>query len=134
MRVSTWGATGLFGTPAETAQQAITHAVDLIGVSSLAGAHGELTAQLLHALSERGVSIPVVLGGNVQGDSERVLSALGVAGFFLPGTRMDEIVRSLVTIIGRGGSEHSTLVCSALEPNTPEQPYEAEDASEQTVA
>ncbi|MDR6411462.1 methylmalonyl-CoA mutase [Paraburkholderia terricola] len=89
----------LFISPAEVARRALANEVDMIGVSSLAGAHVELTSQLMRELRARHAAIPVVLGGNVQAESAGVLKALGVAEFFLPGTRMHEIVLRLVRLV-----------------------------------
>ncbi|HEY2024162.1 methylmalonyl-CoA mutase [Paraburkholderia sp.] len=88
----------LFIAPAEVARRALASEVDVIGVSLLAGAHVELTSQLMHELLACRAAIPVVLGGNVQADSAGVLKALGVADFFLPGTRMHEIVLRMVQL------------------------------------
>ena len=89
----------LFISPAEVAERALANDVDMIGVSSLAGAHVELTSQLMHELRACRAAIPVVLGGNVQAESASVLKALGVAEFFLPGTRMHEIVPRMVRLV-----------------------------------
>jgi methylmalonyl-CoA mutase len=71
----------------------------MIGLSSLAGAHVELTSQLMHELRVCRASIPVVLGGNIHGESKSVLKAMGLADIFLPGTRMHEIVLRMLRLV-----------------------------------
>ncbi|MSY18308.1 MAG: methylmalonyl-CoA mutase, partial [Actinobacteria bacterium] len=55
--------TGLFQTPDKVAATAIDEDVDAIGLSMLSGAHMTLAPLVVAKLRERGVEIPVVVGG-----------------------------------------------------------------------
>lgn len=55
----------LFATPYEAAGWADSREPDIVGVSTLAGAHVTLVPALLGALRERGCGAPVVLAGIV---------------------------------------------------------------------
>ena len=55
--------TGLFQTPDTVAAAAIDEDVDVIGLSMLSGAHMALAPKVVQKLKERGVDIPVVVGG-----------------------------------------------------------------------
>ena len=55
--------TGLFQTPDTVAAAAVDEDVDAIGLSMLSGAHMTLAPQVVEKVRERGVDIPVVVGG-----------------------------------------------------------------------
>jgi len=73
--------------------------VDLIGVSSLAGAHHELLTELLSLLNEREIDVPVVLGGIIPDADVRQLLRLGVKACFGAGQEMIEIIEQLVDLL-----------------------------------
>jgi methylmalonyl-CoA mutase len=88
--------------------------VDLIGISSLAGAHNELLAELLSLLSERELAIPVVVGGIIpQADASQLLG-LGIKACFGPGQEVIEIIEQLVDLLAPArlpGENRSTTHC-----------------------
>jgi len=86
--------TGLHQTPEEIAEAAIQEDVDMIGLSSLAGAHKYLFPAVVHLLRERGAEDIVVCGGGIipEDDIEK-LKAAGVKEVFTPGTPLDQIVQ-----------------------------------------
>ncbi|WP_176053654.1 methylmalonyl-CoA mutase [Paraburkholderia caribensis] len=86
---------GMFASAEEACRLALKHDVDVIGVSSLAGAHVELVSGLLDALRKRRTRIPVVIGGNIDSASWQVLNARGVAGCFPTGASIPTIVTEL---------------------------------------
>ena len=57
--------TGLFQTPETVAAAAVDEDVDAIGLSMLSGAHMTLAPLVVEKVRERGVDIPVVVGGIV---------------------------------------------------------------------
>lgn len=76
---------GLQQTPEAIAQSAVQEDVDVIGVSSLSGAHLHIARELFAALSERGAAdVPVVMGGIIPEADEAVLQELGVRVVFTP--------------------------------------------------
>lgn len=76
---------GLQQTPAAIAAAAVQEDADVIGISSLSGAHLHLAREVLRELEERGASdIPVTMGGIIpEGDME-ALRAMGIAAIFTP--------------------------------------------------
>ncbi|QGZ65410.1 methylmalonyl-CoA mutase [Paraburkholderia acidisoli] len=86
----------LFATPHEAARWAIAQAPDIVGVSTLAGAHATLVPQLLHALREAGSATPVVVGGIVPQAHGHALREAGVAAIFGAGTPLETIVHALL--------------------------------------
>ncbi len=85
--------TGLHQTPEEIVEAAIQEDVDMIGLSSLAGAHNYLFSRVVELLKERGADDIVVCGGGIIPDDDiPKLKALGIKEIFGPGTPLDEIV------------------------------------------
>ena len=69
--------------------------VDVIGISSLATDH-LLVPKLLEALDAADMgSVPVVVGGIVPDEDEKMLLAAGVRRIFHPGSSRDEIVNAI---------------------------------------
>jgi methylmalonyl-CoA mutase len=95
----------LFMSAADAVRQALEQRVDVIGVSSLAGAHVELMRQLLHELREHAVVLPVVLGGTVSEDDARTLKAEGIADVFATGVCLHDVVYRLVLLLQRTACE-----------------------------
>ena len=83
--------TGLHQTPEEIVATAIQEDVDVIGVSSLAGAHMYLFPRIIELLAEKGADdIPVFGGGIIPEDDIPVLQKAGVKAIFTPGSPVDE--------------------------------------------
>ena len=86
--------TGLHQTPEEIVEAAIQEDVDLIGLSSLAGAHNYLFPRTVELLKERGARDIVVCGGGIIPEEDiPKLKAAGVKEIFTPGSSLEEIVR-----------------------------------------
>lgn len=86
--------TGLHQTPDAIVQAAIQEDVDMIGLSSLAGAHMYLFAEVVRLLKEKGVEDIVVVGGGIIPDDDILrLKERGIREVFTPGTKLDAIVK-----------------------------------------
>lgn len=86
--------TGIYQRPEQVAEAAIQEDVDVVAVSSLAGAHSTLIPQLIEILASQGVDDLLFLaGGVIPDDDVPPLQEKGVAAVFGPGTDLDEIVR-----------------------------------------
>jgi methylmalonyl-CoA mutase C-terminal domain/subunit len=86
--------TGLHQTPEEIVEAAIQEDVDMIGLSSLAGAHRYLFPRTVELLKERGADDILVCGGGIIPDDDiRRLKKAGIAEIFRPGTALDDIVK-----------------------------------------
>ncbi|HEX6988700.1 MAG TPA: cobalamin B12-binding domain-containing protein [Bacillota bacterium] len=85
--------TGIRQTAEQIVQAAIDEDVDVVGLSSLSGAHNELFPEVVRLLREQGAGDVLVIGGGVipPDDAER-LKAAGVAAIFGPGTPTRDIV------------------------------------------
>ena len=84
---------GLHQTPEEVVQAAIQEDVDMIGLSSLAGAHMYLFARVVELLKEKGADDIVVCGGGIFPEEDRPkLKDAGIKEIFIPGTSLTEIV------------------------------------------
>lgn len=86
--------TGLHQTPEEIVEAAIQEDVDMIGMSSLAGAHKHLFPTVVNLLRERGADDIVVCGGGIIPDEDMApLREAGIKQIFTPGTPLDEVVQ-----------------------------------------
>ncbi len=86
--------TGLHQTPEEIVQAAIQEDVDLIGLSSLAGAHMYLFPRVVELLKENGADdIIVCAGGIIPEDDIPRLNRAGIKKVFTPGDLLAEIVK-----------------------------------------
>ncbi|MCB0999250.1 MAG: cobalamin B12-binding domain-containing protein [Acidimicrobiales bacterium] len=84
--------TGLFQTPDTVAAAAVDEDVDAVGLSMLSGAHMTLAPLVVTKLRERGVDIPVVVGGTIPDRDAPKLRAAGIAGVMQPGATAEEVV------------------------------------------
>ena len=92
----------LFQTPAETAALAIKADVDVVGASSLAGAHLSLLPELVGHLRDAGrPDIRVVVGGVIPAVDYDALYAAGVAAIFGPGTHILDSASQVLRLLGQ---------------------------------
>ncbi|MFQ6101987.1 MAG: cobalamin B12-binding domain-containing protein [Anaerolineae bacterium] len=85
--------TGLHQTVEQIVEAALQENVDVVGLSILSGAHLPLTERVVARLREEGMeNMRVVVGGNIPARDVEPLKALGVAGVFPTGSRLEEIV------------------------------------------
>ncbi len=84
--------TGLRQTPAQVAAAAVQESVDVIGVSSMVGAHLSVARKLSKELAARkSRDIPVIIGGIIPDEDYEALYAAGVRKVFPAGTTVKEI-------------------------------------------
>lgn len=92
--------TGIRQTPAGVARTAVEEDVDVIGISSMVGAHLAITTKLRKELEAlNATDIPVVLGGIIPEDDYDQLHALGVAAIFPPGSEVKDMVQYINEIV-----------------------------------
>ena len=85
--------TGLHQSPEEIAQAAIQEDVDMIGLSSLAGAHMYLFPRVVELLKQSGADDIVVCGGGIFPEEDiPKLKKAGIKEIFTPGTPLTEVV------------------------------------------
>ncbi|ARU63207.1 methylmalonyl-CoA mutase [Tumebacillus avium] len=92
--------TGLRQTPQQIAASAIQEDVDVIGLSSLSGAHMHLFPEVVRLMKEQGANDVLIIGGGVIPDEDiPALKEAGVAEVFTPGTpltAMSDYIRANV--------------------------------------
>jgi methylmalonyl-CoA mutase C-terminal domain/subunit len=85
--------TGIRQTVESIVQVAIQEDVDVVGLSSLAGAH-DLSVEIVNQLKEKGRDdILVMVGGIIPDEDIPLLKEGGVSAIFGPGASIKEIVR-----------------------------------------
>jgi len=85
---------GIHQTPEQIASAAIQEDVDLVGLSCLSGAHIHLFSEVVRQLREKGAdNITVIGGGIIPEEDIPKLKEAGIKEVFLPGTRLEEIMR-----------------------------------------
>lgn len=86
--------TGLRQTPEQIVEAAIEEDVQVVGISSLSGAHMYLVPPVVEMLKERGASdILVIAGGIIPEEDVDYLKQIGVGEVFGPGTTTSDIAR-----------------------------------------
>lgn len=94
---------GRHQTPEQIAEAAIQEDVDIVGLSSLADAHRSLAPRVVKLLQQKGAeNTPVILGGFIQPEDIPFLKESGVAEVFGIGSKLDDIVKGIKTLVGEG--------------------------------
>jgi methylmalonyl-CoA mutase, C-terminal domain len=86
--------TGLRQTPEMIVNASLQEDVDVIGLSILSGAHLAIVPRVIDLMKQHKMDdVIVVVGGIIPDQDVEALKKAGVAGIFIPGTPMDEIVQ-----------------------------------------
>ena len=86
--------TGLRQTPEMIVNASLQEDVDVIGLSILSGAHLAIVPRVIDLMKQHKMDdVIVVVGGIIPDQDIEALTKAGVAGIFIPGTPMDEIVQ-----------------------------------------
>ena len=86
--------TGIRQTAEQIANAAIQEAVDIVGLSSLSGAHNALFPKVVQILKEKGGEDIIVFGGGIiPVDDIQVLKKAGIREIFQPGASTEDIVK-----------------------------------------
>jgi len=83
---------GVHRSPEEVVEAAVEEDVSAIGISILSGSHLELISDLMKLLRERGLNIPVIVGGIIPPEDVEELKKLGVFEVLMPGTPLKRVV------------------------------------------
>src|SRR5699024_3381504 len=85
--------TGLRQTPVQIARAAVQEDVDVIGLSSLSGAHNTLFPKVMTALEDLNAGdIPVLAGGVIPSEDITFLMEAGIKKIFTSGSSMESLV------------------------------------------
>jgi methylmalonyl-CoA mutase C-terminal domain/subunit len=85
---------GLRQMPEAIIQAVIQEDVDVLGISSLAGAHNAFVSRLIQKAQGKGLNLNdllLLLGGIIPDDDMATLKSMGVSAVFGPGTPIREI-------------------------------------------
>jgi methylmalonyl-CoA mutase C-terminal domain/subunit len=86
--------TGIRQTPEQIANAAIQEAVDIVGLSSLSGAHNALFPKVVQILKEKGAEDILVFGGGIiPVDDISGLKKAGIREIFQPGASTEDIIQ-----------------------------------------
>ena len=92
--------TGIRQTPQMIVETALQEDVDVIGLSTLSGAHLELFSEVVAGLKEKNLNnVVVVAGGIIPEEDIPELEKIGVEAVFGPGTPTLEIVKSIRNLV-----------------------------------
>ena len=92
--------TGIRQTAEQIANAAIQEAVDIVGLSSLSGAHNALFPKVVQILKEKGAGDIIVFGGGIiPVDDIPVLKKAGIREIFQPGASTEDIVKYIQQIV-----------------------------------
>ena len=84
--------TGIRQSPEQVVETAIQEDVNLIGLSSLSGAHIVLFDRIMKLLKEKKLNIPVLCGGIITPQDIPTLKKMGIKEVFGPGSSIKDIV------------------------------------------
>ena len=92
--------------PKEIIETAIQEDVDVIGISSLGGAHLTLGSELVEEAKREGLkdNIVFVIGGVFSPNDAVKLQEIGFDGVFTPGATREEIVSSIQEFVSSKGA------------------------------
>lgn len=94
--------TGLHQTPEQVVETAVQEDVDAIGISILSGSYGMLVPRLLTLMKQRGLQVPVVVGGVILPKDIPKLKEMGVREVFGVGTPLPEITDYFKELLREG--------------------------------
>jgi methylmalonyl-CoA mutase C-terminal domain/subunit len=92
--------TGIRQTPEMIVNTALQEDVDVIGLSSLSGAHAELFGDIMAGLQAKGLGkVVVVAGGIIPDEDVPALEKMGIRAVFGPGTPTADIVNAIRKLV-----------------------------------
>ncbi|WP_053219285.1 methylmalonyl-CoA epimerase [Virgibacillus senegalensis] len=93
--------TGLRQSPDQIAQAAVQEDVDVVGLSSLSGAHRSLFPKVVEALQARNAKdIPVIGGGVIPAEDIPFLEEKGIKKIFTSGASTDDLASYIKRLVG----------------------------------
>jgi (2R)-ethylmalonyl-CoA mutase len=97
---------GIRLTPAEIVNAALEEGVHVVGLSILSGSHVPLVKDIVARMREAGLDdVPLVVGGIIPPEDERLLKAAGVAAVYTPKHfELNRIMADIVRIVDAGAA------------------------------
>ena len=110
---------GIRLTPSQIAASALQEGVHVVGLSILSGSHRELIPSVIDALRERGVDVPVVVGGIIPEADVAPLKAAGVAAVYTPKDfDITRIMRDIVALVAERNGRRSASARVSRAPSS----------------
>ena len=95
---------GIRQTPEQIANAAIQEGVDVVGLSSLSGAHNYHFPKVVQILKEKGAEDIIVLGGGIIPKEDIAkLKEMGIKEVFGPGTNTQRVVDYILNLLTAKG-------------------------------
>ena len=92
--------------PPEIGTTALQEDVDIVGLSILSSNYMRLVSETIEELKKRGKGdVTLLLGGIIYKDDFPALKEMGVAGVFIPGTPLDDIVEFVRGLTSQSGQK-----------------------------
>jgi methylmalonyl-CoA mutase C-terminal domain/subunit len=91
---------GVHQSPENVVRVALEEDVEAVGVSILSGSHEELVSDLIRVARERGLKVPILVGGVIPPGDVGKLKEMGVYEVFLPGIPLSKIVEAFKKAVG----------------------------------
>lgn len=99
--------TGLRQTPKQIANAAVQEDVDVVGLSSLSGAHNTLFPQVIEELKQlKAGDIPVIGGGVIPAEDIPYLKEKGIKQIFTSGSSTEALAEYIKNLINPLGEDH----------------------------
>jgi len=93
--------TGIRQTPQAIADAALQEDVDVVGLSSLSGAHMSLFTRVMEEIRKRGLDdLLVIAGGIIPDEDQEELKKIGVRAVFGPGSSTEEMAEFIRANVG----------------------------------
>ncbi|HEX2923002.1 MAG TPA: cobalamin B12-binding domain-containing protein [Chloroflexota bacterium] len=93
--------TGIRQTPQTIADAALQEDVDVIGLSSLSGAHMSLFSRVMDELKRRGLDdLVVIAGGIIPDEDHEALKGMGIKAVFGPGASTQDMAEFIREAVG----------------------------------
>jgi len=98
---------GIRLTPAEIVNAALEEGVHVVGLSILSGSHVPLVKDIVARMREAGLDdVPIVVGGIIPPEDERLLKSAGVAAVYTPKHfELNRIMADIVRIVDAGAAK-----------------------------
>ncbi len=97
---------GIRLTPAEIVNAALEEGVHVVGLSILSGSHLPLVRDVLTRMKAQGIAdVPVIVGGIIPPDDEKLLLSEGVAAVYTPKDyELNAIMADIVRVVEKSAA------------------------------
>jgi methylmalonyl-CoA mutase cobalamin-binding domain/chain len=94
--------TGIFQSPESILSAVMEEDAEVLGLSSLSGAHMEYAEDLIRLLGEHQLDVLFVVGGTIPDEDSARLKSLGISEVFGPGSKTASVIDYIHANVRRG--------------------------------